>query len=47
VGQSQALADPSADTYSTYNESLRASGFPSWDGMVREYINKLAAEKAI
>jgi len=47
VGQSQAPADPSADTYSTYNDSFRASGFPSWDGMVREYINKFAAEKEI
>jgi len=47
VGQSQAFGDPSADTYSTYNEPLYASGFPVWDGMVREYINKLAAEKAI
>ena len=47
VGQSQAFGDPSADTYSTYNDTLYASGFPVWDGMVREYINKLAAEKAI
>jgi dTDP-4-dehydrorhamnose reductase len=47
IGQSKAPGGSSADTYSNYNESLYASGFPSWDGMVREYINKLAAEKAI
>jgi dTDP-4-dehydrorhamnose reductase len=47
VGQSQDPGDPLVDTYSAYNESLRASSFPSWDGMVREYIYRLAAEKAI
>jgi dTDP-4-dehydrorhamnose reductase len=47
IGQSQAPGNSSADTYSTYNDPPPVSGFPSWDRAVREYINKLAAEKEI
>ena len=31
----------------SYNDSDKNSGFPHWEGMVREYVQKLAADKLI
>ena len=42
-----ALRDRPSEASNSYNESQNVSDFPVWDGMVQEYVSKLAADGLI
>ena len=42
-----ALRDRPSEASNSYNEPQNVSDFPVWDGMVQEYVSKLAADGLI